>query len=152
MVTCKYCNDLDVPSYDTVRLSRKNDEQEGYDGLSAIPSTTPRGLKPHIEMALEDILYGAGVMCCDACTMLRDALLTVFDGSLNEVVNIRIQGSPSNTLDVSVSLKMDFRYLELYTLESKVPAPIHLSFSTSRPAISMYYMLLMKIIILPPLY
>jgi hypothetical protein len=51
--------------------------------------------------------------------MLRDALLTTFNGSLKDVIKIKCMGSPQNTLTVEVSLNRGYRAFEFYTLRGK---------------------------------
>ena len=101
MPPCKYCNDLDIPSYHTVVQSRPPRE---YNASSAIPSTEPQGVKPYITIAIDGILSGAGVLQCDTCVMLRNALLAISGGSLAEMREIECQGSISDTLDVTIVL------------------------------------------------
>lgn len=131
MASCQYCNNLDIPSYQAVARSRG---EEKYDGLSAIPSATPRGLNPVVDIALEDILSGARVTRCAACTMLKDGLLATFDGTLKDVIKIRCISSSRNTLDVTVSMNTGYRHLEFYTLGGNV-CSVFFSFSASRPTV-----------------
>jgi hypothetical protein len=113
MSPCKYCNDLDIPSYRTVVQSRPPGE---YNAFSAIPSNEPRGIKPYITITIDDILSGAGIFQCDACVMLRNALLAISNGSLEEVREIECQGNISGTLDVTTVLHSGFEEeFEFYT-------------------------------------
>lgn len=116
MAPCRYCGNLDLPSYQTVAQSR-TEILAAHNGLSVVPSAKPRGLKPHIDIALDEILTGASVIRCDACIMLRDALLATFNGSLKEVTRIQCQSSSRNTLMVTASLNRGYKRLEFYTLE-----------------------------------
>jgi hypothetical protein len=131
MASCKYCSNLEIPSYQTVARSRM---KGGYDGLSVIPSAMPRGLKPAVDIALEDILSGASVTRCDACIMLKGALLATFNGSLKDVISIECRGSSQNTLNVTVSLNRGYRNLEFYTLGGKFCSAFF-SFSAARAKI-----------------
>lgn len=113
MSPCKYCNNLDIPSYEAVVQSRPPSE---YNALSAIPSNKPRGIKPHLTIEIDAIVSGTGVMQCDTCIMLRNAVLAVSNRSLNGVREIECQGNISGTLDVTLVLNSGSQErFELYT-------------------------------------
>lgn len=101
MPPCKYCNNLDVPSYEAVVQSRPPSE---YNALSAIPSNKPRGVKPHLTIEIDAIFRGTGVLQCDSCSMLRNAVSAVSNGSLNGVRELECQGNISGTMDVTLVL------------------------------------------------
>jgi hypothetical protein len=113
MPPCRYCNDLEIPSYQTVVQSRPPRE---YNAFSAIPSTEPQGVKPSITIAINAILSGADIQQCDACIVLRNALLAISNGSLNEIREIECMGNISGTLDVEIMLNSGSRErFEFYT-------------------------------------
>jgi hypothetical protein len=113
MPPCKYCNDLEIPSYQTVVQSPPPRE---YNAFSAIPSTEPQGVKPSITIAINAILSGADTLQCDACIVLRNALPAISNGSLNEIREIECIGNISGTLDVEIMLNSGYRErFEFYT-------------------------------------
>lgn len=93
-------------------------------------------MKPHINIARDDLLYGASEMHCDACALLRDALLVMVNGSLDEIVEISVQGNQQNTLSVTVKMKRGHRYFELYTIKGEI-SPLYFLLRTSKSTISM---------------
>lgn len=116
MPSCKYCNNLDIPSYEVVAQSRN---PAGYDGVSTISSVKPRGLKPFINITLESLLSGANATGCETCAFLRDALIAVF-GTLDDIKRVEGMGTPTGTLNVEVATSTVFRKVEFYTLEGKL--------------------------------
>lgn len=101
MSPCKYCNNLDISSYETVVQSRPPRE---YNALAAIPLNTPLGVKPHLTIEIDAIVSGTGVLQCDTCIMLRNAVSAVSNGSLNGVRELECQGNMSGTMDVTLVL------------------------------------------------
>jgi hypothetical protein len=116
MGSCKYCNCLDIPSYEAVSQTRN---LAGYDGISVISSVKPRGLKPFIHITFEDILSGANATGCETCTFLKDTLIAVF-GTLNDIKSVECMGRRTGTLNVEVATSAGFRNIELYTLEGEL--------------------------------
>jgi hypothetical protein len=123
MSSCQYCNNLDIPCYEAVAQSRN---LAGYDGVSAISSVRPRGLKPFINIELEDILSGANVTGCKTCIFFRDALIAVFK-TLDGIKRVECIGTRAGTLKVEVQHQIPgFRNLEFYTLHGIRCLPITL--------------------------
>lgn len=120
MAACKYCNNLEIPSYQTVVQSRPPSE---YARFSAIPSTEPRGIKPSMTITIDAILSGVGIPQCATCIMLRNALLAISNKALDEMREIECMGGGiSGTLNVKIILSSGFEErFEFYTLAGQLP-------------------------------
>ncbi|KAH0565967.1 hypothetical protein GP486_000635 [Trichoglossum hirsutum] len=121
MAPCKYCMNLDIPSFEAVARSRK---QRTYNG-SHTGIAKPEGLKPHINITIQELAQGVAATGCETCIMLRNVLALVFGDALESVSEIECMGSARNTLKVTASTKEGFTDFELYThIDSPSPWPI----------------------------
>lgn len=100
MSLCNHCQDLNIPSYRTVAQSRPPERE--VDTSRAHAPNGPLGLQPWINIGIDAILSGTSEAQCDTRIMLRNALLAMYSGVLDDLKEIKCQTNISNTLNVTV--------------------------------------------------